>query len=387
MEDRDGNIADKGRRSGLVAGRLRNVALAFLAVLVFLLGAYVGSASSAVDPSSLVKLSQDRPEANVDRISPQGEASRVLAASGQQEQKSHAKEQHSDSVDDRVQALQHTRPGSPSYVKKTHFKDGVRFLFIAGLEGSGHHAWQDLFWACWKEDNACHVPQALQKTLYKNSTWGLFNPITPLRTVHKREWMALRDQAKKEMQKEEQRVGPQMLSVLNVAEYIRDVGEMSYPNFIHGPERSLRRPDVTLLANIAEEAGADLRILVLRRDAPGIYHSTVTHRHFMPGLPQVMMLIDNAHSLFGQLMSIDPSFVRCISNYGTDPDVKTRGLELASFVHPAFTKEKAGLWQRLLGKIHKPSVIREEANFIDSNLIGRLKAATDLIDSYCDMLP
>merc|ERR1712113_359585 len=106
------------------------------------------------------------------------------------------------------------------------------------------------------------------------------------------------------------------------------VGEMSYPNFIHGPERSLRKPDLHLLASLCEEAGIDLRILVLNRQAEQIFHSTITNRQFSRAMKQTSMLLDNAFSLYGQLAIIDKAFVKCVNAFSETVQIKTRADEV-----------------------------------------------------------
>merc|ERR1712190_303359 len=131
---------------------------------------------------------------------------------------------------------------------------------------------------------ACHVPQKLQRMLYNNKSYGLFNSWTST----EKQWYDLRQAAIQQLREEKHQWEGKggTLLVLNVAEYVGLVGEMSYPNYIHGPERSLRKPDVHLLASLCEEAGIDLRILVLNRQANQIYHSTITNRKFSRAIKQ-----------------------------------------------------------------------------------------------------
>jgi hypothetical protein len=37
---------------------------------------------------------------------------------------------------------------SGGVVAKTQYSDTLRFVFVAGLEGAGHHAWQSLLTPC-----------------------------------------------------------------------------------------------------------------------------------------------------------------------------------------------------------------------------------------------
>jgi hypothetical protein len=84
---------------------------------------------------------------------------------------------------------------------------------------------------------------------------------------------------------------------------------MSYPN---GPavHKSLDRPDMYVLASLAEGAGLDLRVVVLLRDAPAVLSSTVDKRHFGP--LEAPALVANAESMYAQLSLLDAAFYRCV---------------------------------------------------------------------------
>jgi hypothetical protein len=108
---------------------------------------------------------------------------------------------------------------------------------------------------------------------------------------------------------------------------------MSYPN---GPavHKSLDRPDMHVLAALAEGAGLDLRILVLLRDAAAVLNSTVDKRHF--GALEAPALVANAESMHAQLCLLDAGFYRCMRY----EDLTERGLThaqkraLVHFLHP-----------------------------------------------------
>jgi hypothetical protein len=91
------------------------------------------------------------------------------------------------------------------------------------------------------------------------------------------------------------------------------VGRMSYPNF-GGWDKPLHIPDVRLLARLAEEAGLDLRIIVLMRQANELLQSTVHHRRFGPEQRQATILGLSASALAAQLWMIDPRFFVCVNS-------------------------------------------------------------------------
>merc|ERR1711920_553984 len=128
---------------------------------------------------------------------------------------------------------------------------------------------------------------------------------------------------------------------------------MGYPNFMQGPDRSLRKPDVHLLASLCEEAGVDLRILVLNRQAEQIYHSTVTNRKFSRAIKQTSVLLDNAFSLYGQLAIVDKALLKCVNPFSEAVQIRGRADELGGFLHPAFAGPKRSVWHTSFGKIHQ----------------------------------
>ena len=69
----------------------------------------------------------------------------------------------------------------------------------------------------------------------------------------------------------------------------------------------MHHPDVVMLADAAE---ADLRVLVLHREAEKIMQSTVGRR-FGTYTNEPAVLVDNALVLAGQMELIDPAFYTC----------------------------------------------------------------------------
>lgn len=99
----------------------------------------------------------------------------------------------------------------------------------------------------------------------------------------------------------------------------------SYPSGVGiDYEKMFRYPDVALLAGVAEEAQADLRVLVLLRDPilafdsrkPGIRQRyLLNHKPVAPERRLQMyaaVLVHNYQAIVGQLRRLDPAFVRCV---------------------------------------------------------------------------
>ena len=117
------------------------------------------------------------------------------------------------------------------------------------------------------------------------------------------------------------------------------MGMMSYPNF-GGKDKAIHHPDLVVLARLCEEAGVDLRVLVLQRDAAAILRSTTIHRDFGTEAHQAAILTDNAAALVMQLKLLDRKFFRCAEF----EDFLSSGLEksnffddLVPFLHPSLS--------------------------------------------------
>jgi len=230
----------------------------------------------------------------------------------------------------------------PLLPKRVH-SDRWRLLFLAGLEGTGHHLWVSLLQACGKT-GPCAADHNLSKQLWSRATTsGLWSFETKLYGAkHGRkfweykppdeQWLSGFQQAEGEVRQSLRRIGQSGTSGLLVAndlvsEEVRNkewgLGMMSYPNF-GGPLKLFRTPDVRLLAGLAEDEGVDLRVLVLHRPAAALLHSTVG-RGFSTWDPQAVVLEHNAQALLAQLQSLDPAFFLC-TDYDRLPELP-EGLE------------------------------------------------------------
>ena len=167
----------------------------------------------------------------------------------------------------------------PHYVKKT-VDAPARFLFIAGLEGSGHHSLSNMFAMCVRRRVLCRHDRELGQLLHGNRSHptGIFvygrqaaADIAALRKRFFARLQHLRDAPRDR--------GAPVLYLLNVnadGATIPDAGMMSYPNF-GPPDKVLHHPDMQTLATMAEAAGADLRVLVVLRGARETLVSTSVH--------------------------------------------------------------------------------------------------------------
>jgi len=197
-------------------------------------------------------------------------------------------------------------------VKKDAVSSKVRFVFFAGLEGSGHHGVNSAYKEC---GVMCASAKAVAQELLAggDQPHGAF--VYGRQTDEQiRSHRAAAIDAFRRVEAEHGS-GPARLVFVNCGAGLpaqNKSGEMSYPNYA-GPNKVLHNPDVTVLARLAEDAGVDLRVVVLRRGAEDILRSTTMHRHFGSEAHEAAVLAESAAYLAAQLRMLDPAFVECVT--------------------------------------------------------------------------
>ena len=228
-------------------------------------------------------------------------------------------------------------------VSKTVFSDRHRFVFFAGVEGTGHHYWTALWPRC--SDGECAADTDLTKLTARVMGASLESGVPGADDIVSRA-----SQLKKELRCLAGRISssgsdggsnnggviggrggevckpdPARLIVLNTWKAgIKGTGMMSYPNY-GGRNKAIRHPDIHMLARLAEEAGVDLRIVVILRDPLHIMVSTTVNRHFNKYETQLRILADNQAVLLQQLREIDRRFWVC-HDFDADPRAVCGGL-------------------------------------------------------------
>mmetsp|Transcript_58777 Transcript_58777/g.164057 ORF Transcript_58777/g.164057 Transcript_58777/m.164057 type:complete len:693 (-) Transcript_58777:33-2111(-) len=215
-------------------------------------------------------------------------------------------------------------------VRKTVFSTTSRLLFVAGLEGVGHHFFATLFEHDW------------DMPTQKPNERGVKRTVREVRLVGNWNQRGLEIQAQRHYGREPLPAGwtnehlEANVKLLRQAKHSR-AGVLlgvyplstSWPNghATHAVRMSHMRPDIVLMAEAAEEAGVDLRVLLLHRDGPGTLAANCLHRLDLEDCAgQAETLTTNAKALAEQLARIDRAFYLpgCI-DYG-DLDSIIRGL-------------------------------------------------------------
>lgn len=215
--------------------------------------------------------------------------------------------------------------GSRSFIPKRSFSEDRRVVFVAGLEGTGHHFWRDIFEVCTAHGDCVRSPDLATSLWSQNDKNGLFNNYQPNGDYDAEAVEGVRSAL-------QGLSGTGGLHWVNGAHRhgTGKTGMMSYPNF-GGPEKIYQHPDIWELAQIAEDAGEDLRILFLGRQARPLLTSTAVHRHFSPYGTQAVILAHNARVLASQINALDVKFVHCVE-YERMPNLPS---DLSAWLDPA----------------------------------------------------
>jgi len=210
---------------------------------------------------------------------------------------------------------------SEGRVAKSVFSHTKRLLFVAGLEGSGHHGWNEIFHVCISTEK-CFEDRRISRALFRRqngTSYGVFTAESVGESG--RDLVATYDGLKAFKQ-----VAIDGLYIL------RGAGELSYPNF-GGKHKSMNHPDVSMLAVLADSIGIDFRIIVLQRSAAGILASTSRRDFGEQQEPRI--LLDNSAALYSQLRALDPKFFNCVEFEQMRNLTSSQQEALASFLHPS----------------------------------------------------
>lgn len=156
--------------------------------------------------------------------------------------------------------------GSHGVVAKTVVSDDFRFCMLAGLEGSGHH------YILNAARTVLHVHQELPRVGRHMDTDPFYLPIAMGGKVSNYAEADL--QGKREMQLLAEEVARFTYPTIHFTEL-----PMSFPRY-SGPDKALQYIDLKRIAQDAESAGIDLRVVYLKRSVHGMIVANTVHRDF-----------------------------------------------------------------------------------------------------------
>lgn len=213
-------------------------------------------------------------------------------------------------------------------LQKKTFSDKIRLVFIAGLEGTGHHGLNSMFQICVKKRLCKPEVEITQKIMsfkrLENQLHGLFGAVDVETSLH------IADEIQKRMNELSNSTETQ-LYFLGLG-FVKFSGMLSYPNY-NGAYKTLDHPDAFTLAQLAEAAGIDFRVVVLQRNAMEILASDMDHREH-GGRLEPKILINNAADLYSQLKLLDKRFFHCLNYRDIGLLGKEKKEELQNFLHP-----------------------------------------------------
>lgn len=158
---------------------------------------------------------------------------------------------------------------SSADVNKTVVSDKFRLVFIAGLEGTGHHYIQ-------AADDAMLVANPdFPRTGKRHGLNHVHYYVPSSMNASAIHFAEADDRAREEMRRlAEHAVGLPLPGSVYVMH-----NSWSYPSH-PGAQKAVQYMDLPRLAEVAESAGIDLRVLYLRRAAKGIVVADTVHRGF-----------------------------------------------------------------------------------------------------------
>lgn len=230
----------------------------------------------------------------------------------------------------------------------------INVIFLAGLEGSGHH----LLEAMLKEIN--YRPIWFGPPRYCQNRLGQID------TDHAQRWS--KDiEIYEELKTEFRETRPGYVYVLNP--------RLSYP-MCPGPHWSRMRrqhPRLDLLQKVAAEAGVNLHVLQLHRSLDDCLASDCLHRDFESCQEQAQTLVSNAAILAAQLQDVAPHRRHCFQ-YGI-PEV------MENSVRSVFGQQASGLVDEIFRESPPRHLRDQESGW--SEWVSELEPAQQTLDAIC----
>ena len=161
---------------------------------------------------------------------------------------------------------------------------------------------------------------------------------------------------------------------------VKEYPGLSYPNLL-GANRALQNPDVRALANLAELAGVDLRIVLLVRHPASVVRSGLRRGYEKSGLIHAIKMYTSTLSLLSsQLSLLDPSFIACWRY-----EAPTAGIsDLVSFM--GAQEEKPGDLKRLIAGSYrgkKKNAASAGSKLADEALQTASALHNEILAKYC----
>eukprot|EP01033_Poteriospumella_lacustris_P014126 gene14127-10089_t len=217
-------------------------------------------------------------------------------------------------------------------IPKKVFSSKVRLLFVAGLEGTGHHAVKSVLSECYERNLCARVANATYD-LFRHSTTDGSHGLFGVKDAKYSSFLL--ERFYRHLHELKQRSEETQEEHLYVFGMERDPGSgmLSYPTFNDRESKVFDHLDLVPMALIAEAVGIDFRVIVLQRNAHDIFVSTMIHRHFGNGI-QPHVLLENAAALYSQLSFLSPEYFLCLRYHEMTSYGQSTLDKIAAFLHP-----------------------------------------------------
>jgi len=204
----------------------------------------------------------------------------------------------------------------PFVSKTNHPTANSRSLVLVGGEGTGHHLWSTVLKSCMKSMGRCYEDSVLSQSLWRalrvksknrSAIFQIFR--SPERAPFPQKlYTSTIDRLRQNAENDK-------LVVINDLKKDRMLSYPSGGGPMVGSEKIFHYPDVAVLAKMAEEAGSDLRVMVVLREAMACF--TTGERKAGYKKPRATELyaatyVHNYRAIVAQLSRIDLQFIRCI---------------------------------------------------------------------------
>lgn len=236
-------------------------------------------------------------------------------------------------------------PRAVDGLRMTARRDGAQLVFFAGLEGSGHHFLEELL----REESVDYASAPLPPQWNCGSTWNRQHYSDAVGRFRSR--------------------GSGTVHVLPQ--------QMSYPMCCLSNKTGRMHtchPRTDWLAEAAQEAGADLQVILLQRSLADSLAASCLHRHFEPCANQTETLISNAKILAGHMKSLRPEQISC-HRYGELESMKTAVQEAFGGTVP----------QHLVDVVWEDSTSTDSRNQVDGwdDMVSQLQESELMLEQIC----
>lgn len=282
-----------------------------------------------------------------------------------------------------------------TYLSNPGHKSAVRFVLFLGIEGTGHHFWQDLIkespMFSHLEASGLH-PQFTRKitrSLYRHKKsrweglwsstckWDTMDPSPNITSIH-HDLVTTMQEMKTYAQKQSGDFKAPIMIPVNFLESGDDFGVMSYPSFLK-PCRALSYPNLDVWYQACDAAGVLCQHVYIYRDPYSVIKSTTDNRSFnTEKLEAIHLYTTQLHVLHSQLLSFSDRLVGCW-NYNSI----SSPIHWEQDIEPLLQFKEPKVFAEVLKRVYhhkKPLTEEDQRNIIPVDISHYMKSMVKLHD-------